>query len=303
MADAGLFRLFFLGNQTEGFGYLDTKSWRNGLRLLFWLAFFISATCAYAQTPAALEENTAPQDTTKPAAPEAQSQTQNPPPAQSSNPAPPADANPSSTKPKGEGTSPSEEQPKRILGVMPNFRAVSAGAIPPPPTLKQSFALATQNSFDYSSFVFVGMTSALAEWSDAHPQLGDGMPGFGRYCWRGFLDKTDGNYQVLFGFATILHEDERYYARGGGGFWKRFVYSTTRVLITPNYEGHNTFNAAEFLGRGGAQAVSVFYYPSKTRTASAISAKFGYAILRDAATNAFREFWPDIAVHVLHRHP
>ena len=23
----------------------------------------------------------------------------------------------------------------------------------------------------------------------------------------------------------------------------------------------------------------------------------------DALTNAFREFWPDIAVHVLHRHP
>jgi hypothetical protein len=24
---------------------------------------------------------------------------------------------------------------------------------------------------------------------------------------------------------------------------------------------------------------------------------------RDALTNTFREFWPDIAVHVLHRHP
>src|SRR5437879_9503830 len=28
----------------------------------------------------------------------------------------------------------SKQQPKRILGVMPNYRAVSAGAIPPPPT-------------------------------------------------------------------------------------------------------------------------------------------------------------------------
>ena len=52
-----------------------------------------------------------------------------------------------------------------------------------------------------------------------------------------------------------------------------------------------------------AQAVSISYYPSKTRTVGAISAKYGYALLRDAATNAFREFWPDIAVHVLHRHP
>ncbi len=186
---------------------------------------------------------------------------------------------------------------------MPNFRAVSAGKLPPPPTPKQAFKIATQNSFDYSSFIFVGLTSMIAEGSDAHPELGKGVPGFGRYYWRGFLDKTDGNYLVLFALPTVLHEDERYYAKGSGGFWKRFVYSTTRVLITPNYQGHNTFNISEFLGRGVAQAVSVSYYPSQSRTASAVSAKFGYSILRDAATNAFREFWPDIAVHVLHRHP
>lgn len=42
-----------------------------------------------------------------------------------------------------------QEQPKRILGIMPNYRAVSAGAIPPPPTPKEAFVLATDNSFDY----------------------------------------------------------------------------------------------------------------------------------------------------------
>src|SRR6185312_6546065 len=45
------------------------------------------------------------------------------------------------------------QQPKRILGIMPNFRAVSAGTIPPPPTIGQSFKIATQNSFDYSSIL------------------------------------------------------------------------------------------------------------------------------------------------------
>jgi hypothetical protein len=29
----------------------------------------------------------------------------------------------------------------------------------------------------------------------------------------------------------------------------------------------------------------------------------GYEVMRDALTNTFREFWPDIAKHVLHRHP
>jgi len=61
---------------------------------------------------------------------------------------------------------------------MPNYRAVSAGAIPPPPTPKQAFKIATQNSFDYSAFVFVGVTSMIAEGEAAHPSLGKGIPGF-----------------------------------------------------------------------------------------------------------------------------
>jgi len=194
-------------------------------------------------------------------------------------------------------------QPKRILGVMPNFRAVSAGEIPPPPTPKQSFIIATRNSFDYSSFIFVGITSALAEWSNAHPQLGEGMAGYGRYYWRGFVDKTDGNYLVIFALPTVFHQDERYYAMGKGGFWKRVAYSSTRDFVTPNYRGQNSFNISELLGRAIAQAISITYYPSKTRTPGAIATKYGYAIGRDTLTNVFREFWPDISTHVLHRQP
>lgn len=196
-----------------------------------------------------------------------------------------------------------KQQPKRILGLMPNYRAVSAGAIPPPPTPKQAFKIATQNSFDYSSFVFVGITSLIAEGEDTHAQLGKGIPGFWGYYWRGWVDKTDGNYMVIGVLPTIFHQDERYYAKGTGGFWKRGTYAATRVLITPDYHGNASFNASELLGRGIAQGISISYYPSKDRTASEIASKYAFAIGRDALTNVFREFWPDIATHVLHRQP
>jgi hypothetical protein len=194
-------------------------------------------------------------------------------------------------------------QPKRILGVMPNFRAVSAGELPPPPTPRQAFKIATQNSFDYSSFIFVGITSMLAEGTDAHPALGKGVGGYWGYYWRGFADKTDGNYWVIWALPTVLHEDERYYAKGEGGIFERGVYASTRVLITPDYRGRNTVNASEILGRGIANAISLTYYPSKEQTFSTFASKYAYAVGRDALTNTFREFWPDIAVHLLHRHP
>jgi hypothetical protein len=193
-------------------------------------------------------------------------------------------------------------QPKRILGVMPNYRAVSAGVLPPPPTPVEAFKIATENSFDYSAFVFVGITSLLAEGTDAHPQLGKGVPGFWAYSWRGFLDKTDGNYWVDAIMPTVFHQDERYYAMGEGSKLKRVVYSATRVFITPNYHGENSFNTSEILGRGISQAISLTYYPSQTQSMSGFSQKYAWAVGRDALTNVFREFWPDVSAHFSHHH-
>lgn len=193
------------------------------------------------------------------------------------------------------------KQPKRILGIMPNYRAVSAGAIPPPPRPKEAFRIATENTFDYSAFIFVGITSLLAEGTNTHPPLGKGVAGFGRYYWRGFLDKSGGNYMVDFVMPSFVHEDERYYAKGEGPLLNRALYAATRILITPNYQGHNTFNAAEILGRGVSQAVSLTYYPAEDQTLGGFTDKYAYALGRDALTNVFREFWPDIAYH-LKRH-
>lgn len=262
------------------------------LRFSFWLAVILSTICASAQQ-ADSHSTSQTSSQTEPVSPDQQTQ-----------PAGPSitGSPESSDEIRNEGVPASKRQPKRILGIMPNYRAVSAGAIPPPPTPKEAFKIATQNSFDYSSFIFVGITSGLAESSNAHPQLGHGLSGFGRYYWRGFLDKTDGNYLVIFALPTVLHEDERYYAKGEGGIWKRGIYSASRILITPDYHGYNTFNFSEVLGRGMAQGISLSYYPSRDRTLGALAAKYGYALGRDALTNVFREFWPDISAHVLHRH-
>jgi hypothetical protein len=94
----------------------------------------------------------------------------------------------------------------------------------------------------------------------------------------------------------------RFYARGEGRKFNRAIYAASRVLITPDYHGENTFNASEVSGRGIAQGVSLSYCPSGDRTAAEFSEKYGYAVMRDAATNVFREFWPDIVAHVRSLH-
>ena len=199
------------------------------------------------------------------------------------------------TQASGKTIPPDEQQPKRILGMMPNYRAVSAGVRPPPPGPKESFIIATENNFDYSQFVFVGLTSLMAEGTNTHPEFGKGAGGYWSYYWRGYIDKSDGDYLIIFVFPTLFREDERYFAMGQGGFWKRVYYSGSSVFITPNYHGKNTFNWAEILGRGVSQAVSLTYYPSAVAAPSSYMSKFGYAVGSDELTNVFREFYPDMA--------
>lgn len=211
-----------------------------------------------------------------------------------------------SDKPTRKITNDTGTQPHRILGLMPNYRSVSAGEIPPPPGFKQSFKIATRQAFDYSSFVFLGLTTSSAYWQDSHPSLdtyNGGNAVFWAYLWRGFLDKTDGTYQSAWILPTLLHEDTRYYAMGHGSKWKRLGYAMSRVAVARTYEGHATPNLAGLGGKIGSQFVSRTYYPPGSESFGVLATKFSYACARDMGFTVFREFYPDIAIHILHRNP
>jgi len=194
-------------------------------------------------------------------------------------------------------------QPQRILGLLPNFRSVSRGAKPPAPGWKYNFKVATHQAADYSSFVFLGLTSLTAEAMNMHPALGKGAPGFYAYTWRGFLDKTDNTYMAAWLLPSILHEDTRFYALGPGHSVPiRALYVISRQAVARTYGGRNTPNIAGIGGKVITQAVSRSYYPSSATTFSVLATKFAYSVMRDVAFSSVREFYPDIAAHFVRRH-
>jgi hypothetical protein len=194
-------------------------------------------------------------------------------------------------------------QPKRILGFMPNFRSVSGGSVPHPPGWKYNFTVATHQATDYSSFIFLGLTSLTAEGMNMHPVLGKGIGGFYAYTWRGFLDKTDGTYLSAWLLPSLLHEDTRYYALGKGhSIVIRSLYVISRQAVARTYGGRQTPNIAGLGGKVLTQVVSRNYYPSSATTFSVLATKFGYSAMRDIAFSAVREFYPDIAAHFVRKH-
>lgn len=194
-------------------------------------------------------------------------------------------------------------EPKRILGLMPNFRTVSGGAKPPPPSWKYNFSVANHQALDYSTFIFLGLTSLTAEATNAHRPLGKGTDGFYAYAWRGFLDKTDNTYLSAWLLASALHEDTRYYALGSPHhIVGRALYVISRQAVARTYGGRQTPNFAGLGGKVLTQVVSRTYYPPSATTFGALATKFGYSVMRDVAFSSIREFYPDIAAHYIKKH-
>jgi hypothetical protein len=191
-------------------------------------------------------------------------------------------------------------QTKRILGIIPNFRAVSTDEKLPPQSFKEKFMGATEDSFDYSSIVIPGMVAGYSMAKNSYPEFHQGAAGYARYFWHSAVDQTSENYMVEFIVPTVTHEDTRYYTLGRGGFLKRTGYALSRILITRNDAQNETFNVSEVVGAGAAAGLSSLYYPTRERSFGNTGSQWGLDLAIDAASFEVREFWPDINRRIFH---
>jgi hypothetical protein len=208
---------------------------------------------------------------------------------------------PSTTAPAGQTeTDQPAKQTKRILGIIPNFRAVSTTTKLPPQTPKEKLLTATEDSFDYSSLFIPAILAGYGQATNATPEFHQGAAGYARYFWHNYVDQAIENYMVEAIVPIITHQDNRYYTLGQGGFFKRTGYALSRAVITRNDDGNNTFNTSEVIGAGAAAGISNLYYPSRERTFSNTASKWGINVGVDAASFVVKEFWPDINRAIFH---
>ncbi|HEX3437308.1 MAG TPA: hypothetical protein VHT24_11120 [Pseudacidobacterium sp.] len=193
------------------------------------------------------------------------------------------------------------KQTKRILGIIPNFRAVSVDEKLPPQSAKDKFVTATQDSFDYSGFIFAGALAGISQAQDSYPEFHQGAAGYGRYYWHTLADQSVENYMVEGIFPSALRQDSRYYTLGRGGIIKRTEYSFSRIFITRTDSGGETFNASEIVGAGAASGTSSLYYPGKDRTWTKVGQRWFTNVSLDGMTFIFKEFWPDINNAIFHQ--
>jgi len=193
------------------------------------------------------------------------------------------------------------KQTSRILWVVPNFAAVSANTQLPPLTVRGKFKLGTEDSVDYSAFVWAGIVAGQSMALKSYPELGTGAAGYGRYYWRAFADQVSGTFFTEAIVPSVTHEDPRYYTLGHGGFFHRTAYALSRVVITKTDSGGKSFNYSEVVGNALEAGLSNAYYPAEERGFRKTAENLGTQLEAAALNNIAKEFWPDINRAIFHQ--
>jgi hypothetical protein len=196
-----------------------------------------------------------------------------------------------------------DENPKRILGIIPNFETKNdKPAEYEPMSVKEKYVLAWHQSVDISAHFGNAFQAALQQASNGQPHYGQGWGPYAQRFGAAEADQVTSAF-FIFGFLPhVLHDDPRYFRQGKGSIWYRIHYAATRTVITRTDSGNPTFNTPQVLGQLLQQGISTSYYPEQDRSTGAVFQNWGINLAYNSAYNVLKEFYPDLLRIVFHRH-
>ena len=81
-----------------------------------------------------------------------------------------------------------DSEPKRILGIVPNYRTSPSLTNYEPISAKEKFVIASQDSFDRGTVILGAAFAGEGQLTDANRPFGQGAAGYGRYVGTSYAD-------------------------------------------------------------------------------------------------------------------
>ncbi|MEG9438383.1 carboxypeptidase regulatory-like domain-containing protein [Edaphobacter sp. HDX4] len=180
------------------------------------------------------------------------------------------------------------EEKQRLLGVVPNFY-VSYVHDAAPLTAKQKFSLATHDTLDWTSYVGITVSAGIEQAKNAYAGYGQGAAGYGKRWAAKFGDGRSSDYLSHAVFASLFHQDPRYFYQGTGTNKSRLEHALSSAFVARSDSGKTMPNYSYLLGTMVSGALSNAYYPHADRGASlvftnafiGIGGRAGQAVLQE----------------------
>jgi hypothetical protein len=197
-------------------------------------------------------------------------------------------------------TPPPDERPPRIFWIVPTFKVTESKA-PAKLTPRQKLEIVFKDTTDPYTIGFTAFTAGIAQASNDPSAYGQGASGYGKRFGASFTDQASAGFFGSFLFASLLHEDPRYYRQGSGPFTHRFAHALIRPVVTHQDSGGQTFNWCGNLGSLAASGLANAYYPEEDRGVGRTFSRYALGIPFSVIDHMVDEFGPDLQRMVTHR--
>jgi len=181
------------------------------------------------------------------------------------------------------------EEKQRVLGVFPNFHTSYVWNAAPMNT-KQKFSLSARELFDPVTLLGVAATAGIQQANNSFAGYGQGAAGYGKRFAAALGDNVIGSLLSQAVFASMFHQDPRYFYQGSGSVKSRLIHALSWAVIRRGDNGRPMPNYAFLLGDLTAGAISNLYYPPANRGAGLVFTNFGIDLAGRAGEAVFQEF-------------
>jgi hypothetical protein len=181
------------------------------------------------------------------------------------------------------------QEQQRLLGVVPNFY-VSYVPDAAPLTSRQKLSLAMRETFDWTAFVGATISAGTGQAANTHSGFGDGRSAYTKRWVASFADNRTGDFLTHYVFASLFHEDPRYFYQGSGTTRSRMVHALSSAFVARSDSGKPMPNYAYIFGNISAASLSNTYYPTASRGTGLLLTNLAVGLAGRAAKNLIQEF-------------
>jgi hypothetical protein len=182
-----------------------------------------------------------------------------------------------------------QEEKQRILGFAPAFY-VSYVPDAAPMTTKQKYSLAAHDTLDWSTYIGVSIGAGIEQANNSFRGYGQGAAGYGKRWAALFGDGRSSDFLSHAVFASMLHQDPRYFYQGTGTTKSRLYHALSSAFVARSDSGKTMPNCSYLLGTMASGALSNAYYPHADRGVGLVFTNAGIGIGGRALQAVLEEF-------------
>jgi len=146
------------------------------------------------------------------------------------------------------------------------------------------------NPLGYGKAAF---SAGIDQWDDKPEEWEQGASGYGKR-FANILGQYSIQRTVTYGFASLLHEDNRYFNSGKKGFWPRAGYALCSAVLARHDDGSRAISISQLSGVAAGAFVARLWLPPSQDSAKNGAVSFGITMGSNAAFSVVKEFIPDL---------